>query len=228
MVMSAPEKPRAIWNDAVDPADIAQYAQIGFGARGGLGSRPAIVVIDVQERTVNERYPASCGEAGRAAVPKIAALLHTARSNGLPVFFVYVAPKDANDSTRFAVKMATLHGVDPAGYDFLDEVSPQPGDILVPKRHPSAFFGTPLVSYLVDRGVDSLIVTGATTSGCVRATAIDAFSYGYKVTVPQDAVFDRVRTSHLVNLFDIQHKYGDVLETAALQRQLNDRNSGEG
>jgi len=225
--MATQESSPAIWDGVVDPADIAQYAKIGFGARGGLGSRPAIVVIDVQERTVNERYPASCGEAGRAAVPKIAALLDAARSNDVPVFFVYVAPKDTSDSTRFAAKMPSLHGVDQAGYDFLTEVSPQPGDVLIPKRQPSAFFGTPLVSYLVDRKVDSLVVTGATTSGCVRATAIDAFSYGYQVAVPHDAVFDRVRTSHLVNLFDIQHKYGDVLETAELQRLLS-RDSGEG
>ncbi|HSF26714.1 MAG TPA: isochorismatase family protein [Actinomycetes bacterium] len=210
----------AIWAGAVDPADQAQYEKIGFGVKGGLGRRPAAIVIDVQQRTVNERYAASCGEAGRNAVPKIARVLDTARSVGAPVFFAYVAPTDSNDSSRFAVKMPVLQSVDQAGYDFLDEVSPQPGDILLPKRHPSAFFGTPLVSYLVDRGIDSLIVTGATTSGCIRATVIDAFSYGYKVAVPHDAVFDRVKTSHQVNLFDINYKYGDVVGSNELVDQL--------
>ena len=210
----------AIWAGAVDPADQAQYEKIGFGVKGGLGRRPAVIVIDVQQRTVHERYSASCGEAGRNAVPKIAAVLDTARAVGAPVIFAYVAPKDSNDSSRFALKMAALQSVDQAGYNFLDELSPQDGDILLPKRHPSSFFGTPLVSYLVDRGIDSLIVTGATTSGCVRATVIDAFSYGYKVAVPHDAVFDRVRTSHLVNLFDMNYKYGDVVSADELQAQL--------
>ena len=219
--MSEAQPESAIWEGFVDPADQAQYEKIGFGVKGGLGRRPAVIVIDVQQRTVNERYSASCGEAGRAAIPKIAGILDTARSIGAPVFFPHVAPKDLNDSSRFAVKMAALQGVDRSGYDFLDEVCPREEDILIPKRHPSAFFGTPLISYLIDRGVDSLIVTGATTSGCIRATVVDAFAYGYKVAIPYDAVFDRVTTSHYVNLFDMNYKYGDVLSSKELREQLS-------
>lgn len=94
-------------------------------------------------------------------------------------------------------------------------------------RDGSVFFGTALTSYLIDRGIDTLIITGATTSGCVRATAVDAFAYGYKVVVPYEAVFDRVKTSHLVNLFDIDSKYGDVVSTDEVVAYLKDHGLGQ-
>jgi nicotinamidase-related amidase len=99
-------------------------------------------------------------------------------------------------------------------------VAPEEGDILVPKRHPSAFFGTPLVSYLVEAGVDSLVVTGCTTSGCVRSSVTDAFSYNFRVSVPADAVYDRSPVVHEVNLFDMAQKYADVTTTDALLAAL--------
>ena len=109
--------------------------------------------------------------------------------------------------------------IDEHGYEFVEEVAPREGDILVPKRHPSAFFGTALVSYLVDLRVDTLFVTGCTTSGCIRATVVDAFAYNFRVVVPHDAVYDRSPTVHAVNLFDMAQKYADVVSTAdALNR----------
>jgi maleamate amidohydrolase len=83
----------------------------------------------------------------------------------------------------------------------------------VPKKHPSAFFGTPLASYLINTGADTLVVTGCSTSGCVRGTVVDGFAYNFRVLVPQDAVFDRSRVSHAVNLFDMAEKYADVMPT---------------
>jgi nicotinamidase-related amidase len=211
----------------VDPADIELYKRLGIGAKGGFGARPAVVVIDVQQRTVSPEYPASCGQAGLDAIPKISGILDAARSAGATVVFAYVAPKDERDSSRFATKFAVLQSVDQPGYAFLDELSPAPTDIMLPKRHPSVFFGTALTSYLIDRGIDTLIITGATTSGCVRATAVDAFAYGYKVVVPYEAVFDRVKTSHLVNLFDIDSKYGDVVSTDEVVAYLKDHGLGQ-
>ena len=84
--------------------------------------------------------------------------------------------------------------------------------MLLPKKHPSAFFGTPLASYLIERGVDTLVVTGCTTSGCVRGTVVDGFAYNFRVLVPHECVYDRSQVSHAVNLFDMSEKYADVIE----------------
>ena len=97
--------------------------------------------------------------------------------------------------------------------------------MLLPKRHPSAFFGTPLASYLIERGVDTLVVTGSTTSGCVRASVVDAFAYNFRVVVPHDAVYDRTPTVHKVNLFDMAQKYADVTSTDELDAELRRRHA---
>ncbi len=137
------------------------------------------------------------------------------RRLGLPVLYPHVAPKDARtDAGRLAAKVPAMFGVDARGYDFVAEIAPQAGDLLLPKKHPSAFFGTPLLSHLIDLGVDTLFVTGCSTSGCVRASVVDAFSYNFRVVVPQDCVFDRSPTSHAVNLFDMNAKYADVVPVA--------------
>ena len=99
------------------------------------------------------------------------------------------------------------------GYEFVAEIAPQPNELVIPKKHPSAFFGTPLASYLINTGADTLIVTGCSTSGCVRGTVVDGFAYNFRVMVPQDAVFDRSEVSHAVNLFDMSEKYADVMPT---------------
>jgi nicotinamidase-related amidase len=91
----------------------------------------------------------------------------------------------------------------------------------VPKKHPSAFFGTPLASYLINTGADTLVVTGCSTSGCVRGTVVDGFAYNFRVMVPQDGVFDRSEVSHAVNLFDMSEKYADVMPTDDIIAALN-------
>ena len=131
------------------------------------------------------------------------------------MLYPYVSPKQSFDVGRLADKVPALMGVAANGYDFVAEVAPEGDDILLPKKHPSAFFGTPLASYLIDKGADSVVVTGCTTSGCVRGSVVDAFAYNFRALVPQDAVYDRSRTSHAVNLFDMASKYADVMPTAA-------------
>lgn len=111
-------------------------------------------------------------------------------------------------------------GVAAKGYEFVPDVAPHPEDILLPKKHPSAFFGTPLASYLIDANIDTLIVTGCTTSGCVRGSVVDGFAYNFRILVPDDAVYDRSATSHAVNLFDMASKYADVMPTDVTLQHL--------
>ncbi|MFD2137794.1 isochorismatase family protein [Novosphingobium resinovorum] len=111
------------------------------------------------------------------------------------------------------------------GYRFVEDVAPLPGDVLLPKKHPSAFFGTPLASYLIDLGCDSVVVTGCTTSGCVRGSVVDAFAYNFRVTVPEECVYDRSPTAHAVNLFDMAYKYADVEPLAQVLAALDGLNA---
>lgn len=211
------------WAGVISDDDERRYTAAGFGHPVGIGSRPALLIIDVQYRTVGNTpqpffdsladYPTSCGDVGWAAVERIAELLHVFRERGFPVLYPHVAPKRSYDSGRLGAKVPAIMRVAERGYEFVEAIAPRDGDVLVPKNHPSAFFGTPLVSYLIDRQVDTLVVTGCTTSGCVRSTVVDAFALNYRVIVPADAVYDRAQTVHQVNLFDIGQKYADVLWT---------------
>ncbi len=209
------------WDEIISVDEIERYTAAGFGRPTGMGARPALLIIDVQYRTVGlERRPyweaidefkTSCGDAGWAAIDHIVPLLTLFRERGHPVIYPYVAPKMDYDVGRLGQKVPEIMNISAQGYEFPPEIAPVDGDILLPKKHPSAFFGTPLVSYLVDKGVDSLVVTGCSTSGCVRGTVVDGFAYNYRVTVPEECVFDRSPVSHAVNLFDIAYKYGDVM-----------------
>ena len=225
------------WDGIITEDEERRYAKAGFGGSGGIGKRPALLIIDVQYRTVGtkpkpyweaiEEYPTSCGDAGWAAVDRIAPLLALFRQKGFPVLYPHVAPKNvATDSGRLAEKIPSIMGIDAKGYEFVAEIAPRPGDVLLPKKHPSAFFGTPLVSHLIDLEVDTLVVTGCTTSGCVRSSVTDAFAYNFRVLVPDDCVYDRAPTSHAVNLWDMNGKYADVMpssEVMALLSTLEDR-----
>jgi maleamate amidohydrolase len=214
----------------IDETTLRHYDLAGFGKPVGLGTRPALLIIDVQYRTVGttpapfeesvQEFPTSCGEVGWAAVAQIEKLVAQFRAKGWPILYPHVAPKQYYDAGRLGAKVPAIMDIPAKGYEFVAEVAPVEGDVLVPKRHPSAFFGTSLVSYLVDAGADSLVVTGCTTSGCVRSSVADAFSYNFRVSVPADAVYDRSPVVHEVNLFDMAQKYADVTTTDALVTAL--------
>jgi maleamate amidohydrolase len=220
------------WDGIVPESEIEQYRKAGLGGRGGIGKRAALLVIDVQYRSMGEspkpilesmkEYGTSCGEAGWRAIPGIALLIAEFRKRGLPVIYPYVAPKNKHHEGAFTAKMTGLMSVPARGYEFVKEIAPEPGDLLLPKNQASAFFGTPLVAHLVQMGADSVVIVGCTTSGCVRGSAVDANAYNFKVIVPEDCVYDRSPTSHAVNLFDLAHKYADVVtaqETIAMLGQ---------
>jgi nicotinamidase-related amidase len=211
------------WDGVISEEEQRAYNAAGFGRATGLGKRPALLIIDVQYRTVGtvpmpfwdaiKEFPTSCGEVAWKAVHNISRLLAVFRERGWPVLYPHVAPKETFDYGRLSDKVPAIMNVGSKGYEFVAEIAPTDKDILLPKKHPSAFFGTPLTSYLMNLGVDSLVVTGCSTSGCVRSSVVDAFSYNFRVLVPEDAVYDRSATSHAVNLFDMASKYADVAPT---------------
>lgn len=220
----------APWADVISEEELRAYTAAGFGRPSGLGKRPALLIIDIQYRTIGtrrepfwkaiEEFPTSCGDVGWAAVDAIVPLLALFRERGWPVMYPHVAPKVSHEGGRLAEKVPAIMNIAAKGYEFVQEIAPVDGDVLLPKKHPSAFFATALCSHLIDKQADTVIVVGCSTSGCVRGTVVDAFSYNFKVAVPQECTFDRSITSHKVNLFDIGQKYADVLPTADLTAQL--------
>ena len=212
------------WDGVISDEEQKAYNAAGFGKSSGIGNSPVLFIIDVQYRTVGtvpkpfwesiKEFPTSCGDVGWAAVNNIVPLLEAFRKKGFPVMYPHVAPKQSYDTGRLADKIPTIMTISQKGYEFVQEIAPLESDILIPKRHPSAFFATPMLSYLIDRKIDTIFITGCTTSGCVRGTVVDAFSYNFKVVIPEECVYDRSSTSHAVNLFDMASKYADVVPVA--------------
>ena len=218
------------WDGILSEEEQRAYRAAGFGRPSGWGRKVALLIIDVQYRTVGtepkpfwesiEEFPTSCGEVGWRAVEAIQPLLQVFRERDWPVLYPHVAPKRAYDAGRLAEKVPAIMGIPAKGYEFVAEIAPRDSDVLIPKKHPSAFFATALASHLIDFGADTLVVTGCTTSGCIRGTVVDAFSYNFRVVVPEECVYDRSRTSHAVNLFDMAEKYADVRPVEDVLKQL--------
>jgi maleamate amidohydrolase len=215
----------AVWDKYLTEQDRDVFQQGGFGKRQGFGRRPALLVVDVNYAFCGERSATlleaiagartACGPAAWAAVDRIRPLLDAVRRQAVPVFFSTGLRSGSTsfDRGRWNDK-STRSGEDRGlghGLDIVDEIAPLPHEIVIAKNKPSMFFGTGLVSHLVDLGVDTLIIVGVATSGCVRGTAVDGFSYNFRVSVVEECVFDRGEATHALNLFDIQQKYGDVV-----------------
>jgi nicotinamidase-related amidase len=214
--------------DIIPPEERARYAKGNMGKRVGFGTRPAILVVDMTRAFTEDRFPLGCSAAGAPCASAIRRLLDAARPLGLPLVYTrYDAfAADAEwgrwlDKGTGAEPNSLMRG--PEAHEIADVLKPSPADIVVTKTKPSAFFGTPLAPMLTYLGVDTLVVTGMVTSGCVRATVIDAFSHNYRVIVPLECVADRSDTSHQVNLFDIDMKYGDVVPLADVLSHLTAR-----
>jgi nicotinamidase-related amidase len=223
-----------IWDKFLTERDREVFAASGFRARAGFGSRPALLIVDVNYGFVGDksepilesikRWMHSCGSDGWLAVAAIKKLLVAARGKGVPVIYtsgdrrrdgwdqgVWAAKNSRAKNDYLGVNVGALRG-----NIIVPDIAPQPRDIVIGKHKPSAFFGTPLSSFLVQLQCDSVIVTGTTTSGCVRATVIDAFSLNYRVIVAEDGCADRSEASHAINLCDMDAKYGDVIASDAI------------
>lgn len=220
------------WRDLLPEQDRLRMQQAGFGAASEPGARPALLVIDVTvgfvgtqglsaEEAVAENRN-SCGPAAWEAMPHIADTVAGARAAGIPVIWTRGhTAQDAAHLGEWAAKN-TRAAEDVARGDeihrIVEEAGVAPGDLVLEKEKPSAFFGTPLVAHLFRERVDSVVVVGCTTSGCVRATVVDAFSLNLGVTVVEDAVFDRSTISHAVGLFDMEAKYAQVAPSEQVLR----------
>lgn len=228
------------WGSFLTPADRAVLARGRFGQRMGFGNRPAIVAIDCQRYMVGERgveddrYPSSCGPTGWQAVNRIVAILEAGRKADIPVFLTrFALDPSGSDVGVYRHKRAFMLREDwciegTPGAELLPEIGQCQGDIVFVKKKPSGFHGTPLLSYLIDRGIDTVIVVGGATSNCVRATVFDAASNNYRAIVPADAVFDRLPISHAISLFDMDRQFGDVTTSAAVVEELEKLSRKEG
>lgn len=200
------------------------YEKAGYKGKQPFGRNPALLIIDVilgftgtKSMDVMEaidEFPTSCGKVAWEALPKIRQLLHACRDAEVPVIY-----STSDPDFKAAFGNATKRGVQKSDYDelsvqFPEMIKPLEDEYIVRKARASAFFGTHLITYLVRKGVDSLLVTGTSTCGCVRGTVLDGYSYGYPVFLVEECVFDRSRTSHLVNLFEMNSKYATVIGLA--------------
>lgn len=197
------------------------YEQAGFGVSVPRGTRPAVVVVDYTYGFTDTQYPTAADMSAQMAATK--RVTDLARAKGFPVIYTVIAYQPGEIAMlpwlRKATGMAALlEGSRLVEIDRATGV--QPGDVVVTKKGASAFAGTTLAALLTGSGTDTLIVTGATTSGCVRATAVDAVQSGFTVLVPADCCADRAQAPHDANLYDISQKYGDVTDSADILNWL--------
>ncbi len=210
------------WEKFLGEEDKAVLERGRFARRMGYGNRPAIVVIDAQRYMVgeegnDENWPSSCGAVGRAAVGQIQRVVAQAQSSGIPCFFTtFELDPGGNDIGVYGRKrdlLASEHWclAGTLGAQLVPQLVPGKNDIAFVKKKPSGFHGTPLLGYLVERNIDTVIVVGGATSNCIRATVFDSSSYNFRTIVPQEAVFDRIAISHAISLFDMDRQFADVV-----------------
>lgn len=216
-------RPRA-WDGIIDADEQERYARSGFYKAPSLG-KAALLVVDMQYRMLGTRplpineaikeFATSCGEKGWETVPRIRRLCDHFRQLQWPVIHFTLGPRrafvqhTAGAAVHAQLGLTANPGPD-LGFQIINELQPQADEPTICKFGPSAFFGTPTASLLVQAGVSTVCVAGSTTSGCIRATVVDAFSHGLSVLVPDDCVFDRSEVSHGVSLFDMATRYAQI------------------
>ncbi len=209
-----------VWDDLID--DEIRHIYSNYAARSGLRTRPALLCIDNYNGAFGDRpepvvesmkrFPSSCGLAAWRAVEPTGRLMVAARQAGIPV--IHTTSDDSNRSSSspmYSTKRTSYHSDQFWAHSFFPALQPMDDELIIHKPRSSAFYGTSLASHLVQMDVNTLIVCGNTTSGCVRASVMEAYMQGYSIAVVEECVFDRSWLSHKVNLFDINAKYGDVM-----------------
>ncbi|MBM3486998.1 MAG: isochorismatase family protein [Alphaproteobacteria bacterium] len=227
-----------VWDKFLTERDKAVFQAAGYGTKAGPGRRPAVIVIDVNYNFTGDtrepilesikRWPNSCGEEGWDAIAPLQRLIGRARAKGLPVIYTTGTRRaDGWDrgswdwkNTRTGLPTRTRE-TNRDGNDILQEIAPEARDVVIRKLKPSAFHGTPLQSFLTLLGVDTLIVTGTTTSGCVRASVLDAFANNFRIQIMEEGCFDRSQASHAINLCDMDAKYADVVNEAEIAAYID-------
>jgi nicotinamidase-related amidase len=209
------------WQTVFPPEERAIYEKGGFGKRQAMGLRPVLLIVDVTYSFIGrtrqnvlasiEEFRTSCGEVGWEALPRIRRVLEAARQSQVTIVFTKGDPEYkafCGGSTKGYTpeEARRLHAEAIA-----DEIAPRSDEFVLRKTKASAFFGTPLANYLTANHIDTVLVCGTSTSGCVRATVVDAFSYGYPVFVIEEGCFDRSLLSHRVSLYEMNAKYANVI-----------------
>ena len=202
------------WKDLFDPDTIEIYQ--AYRRTTYVGENPAVLAIDLYNKAylggdrpvkvADRQFSGSCGENAWKALPPTQKLFATARRAGIPVIYTtrHVDTGGVHSTNRNASREAD-------DYDIKAELAPQADELVIYKERASAFFGTPLIAHLQQKRIDSLIICGESTSGCVRASTVDAYSYGFHNVVVEECTYDRATINHKVNLFDLHHKYADVM-----------------
>lgn len=230
------QKQERWWTELFGGEESEAYLAQHGGRRQHLGRHPALIVVDVVRAFTGEagvslrdsvaQWPTSCGPAAWVAMPYIERTVALAAARGWPIVYTTAQP-GATTSYGGTVKgeeSAMGSPMDrPGAQEIPDEIAPPPGSLILAKPKASAFFATPLLSHLLRHQVDCVVVAGTTTSGCVRASVVDAHSYGFSVFVVEEACFDRARLSHGVNLFEMDAKYADVLTIDELEELASAR-----
>ena len=224
------------WRHLLSENDRAVLARGQWAQRAGYGQRPALIIVDAQNYMTGvpgaadnaEKFPLSCGAAGFAAVERIAELQAACRASGVPVFQTrFIVNPHADDCGMFHRKVGVgagrsenLYFAGTFGAEIVEALKPRQDEIVLDKKKKSAFYGTPLLSLLIDARVDTCIIVGGSTSNCVRATAIDSEQNNFFTIIPEEAVFDRIDISHRISLFDMNRFCGDVVPQAEVLSYL--------
>jgi nicotinamidase-related amidase len=211
-----------VWDDILTERDKQVIEKAGYGKKGaaswesrGLGRSPVVMVIDMQQLIVGRNVPileaiddyrTAMGDVAWGAIEHIAPFLEKAREANVPIIYTRVIPRG--------------HGPDSPAVQIVEAVGPREGDLVIDKNYASAFYGTALLTHLVQRKADTIIIVGNSTSGCIRATAVDAKQHGYSVVLPEECIFDRIEASHKVGLLDLWMKYAEVVPTSEVTAYL--------
>lgn len=210
------------WRDIID-ADILEIYR-SYERETYIGKKPALLLIDLYNlvyeggaRPVTElvqTHPSSCGVYAWDAIKPTKELISLARSKNIPLIY----STRGTDKVKATFRQRNVESAN--SYEIKEEFRPAEEDIIIYKERASCFFGTPLIAYLTKMGIDSLIICGESTSGCVRASTVDAYSYGFHAVVVEECTYDRSILSHKVSLFDLHHKYADVMNLQEVKRHL--------